>query len=546
MEYIHHPVDQFRDVLADRFKDKARALFDHMARVSGVDTALNRQSAGELRVLRDAQDRSTTTLAGLYGLLLLAVIGGLAVASALPRGQHTWYADAGVAAALVIAIVASLLLLPRIVARHGSLKALHAQIQTKSAEAERQLAPLRHLLTGNIFPALMSQTMPVIQFDRRMSQGFLENLHTHFGWTDVFNTDRSIQFVHCARLRGNPVLIVRSVRHWIAPMRYDGSLRIDWTESDRTPNGEVRTISRTETLSASIYRPYPYFCDETHILFFSQAAPDLSFSRASPSDLGAQFSRLLDGTKGATRMANRKFDELFAASDIDHEVQFRLLFTPLAQEEMVKILKDQTAGFGPEFSFHKDRMVCRIWSKALEKVDLRGVFSGSATADLDAWRRSFVDQQYALFRAIYAALAPLLAIPLFQQLAPRWNSEAERARPEPCFWELEAIANEIGEKRFRHSASETRNLLKVRTTFSHANMQDATVTAHGFRSEARTAHERVRGGDGQWHDVPVQWKEYFPVANMSALRVGDRGAAVGASASGVSGSFKDMVYASPR
>lgn len=68
-------------------------------------------------------------------------------------------------------------------------------------------------------------------------------------------------------------------------------------------------------------------------------------------------SRDLDHGGGFTVMANREFDALFAATDRDHEVQFRLLFTPLAQQEMLKLLRDKTDGYGDDFGFTKRGMV---------------------------------------------------------------------------------------------------------------------------------------------------------------------------------------------
>ena len=40
-------------------------------------------------------------------------------------------------------------------------------------------------------------------------------------------------------------------------------------------------------------------------------------------------------------MANSEFDVLFGANDRDHEVQFRLMYTPLAQRNTVDLIKDK-------------------------------------------------------------------------------------------------------------------------------------------------------------------------------------------------------------
>ena len=107
------------------------------------------------------------------------------------------------------------------------------------------------------------------------------------------------------------------------------------------------TVHRHETLNASVNKPYPEYGDRAAVIYGSEAAPDLSFTRA-PSKLsgledgvinnwrkrravqGARSdqSRDLKHGKGFTVMANAEFDALFGATDRDHEVQFRLLVHP--------------------------------------------------------------------------------------------------------------------------------------------------------------------------------------------------------------------------
>ena len=62
-------------------------------------------------------------------------------------------------------------------------------------------------------------------------------------------------------------------------------------------------------------------------------------------------------------MANRAFEVLFHAVDRDHPIQFRLLFTPLAQEQTVKLLRDREIGYGDDFAFRKSRMMNRSASE---------------------------------------------------------------------------------------------------------------------------------------------------------------------------------------
>lgn len=50
-------------------------------------------------------------------------------------------------------------------------------------------------------------------------------------------------------------------------------------------------------------------------------------------------------SKSITLLANDEFEVLFRALNRNNEVQFRLLFTPLAQQNMIDLLLDKTEGF---------------------------------------------------------------------------------------------------------------------------------------------------------------------------------------------------------
>lgn len=50
-----------------------------------------------------------------------------------------------------------------------------------------------------------------------------------------------------------------------------------------------------------------------------------------------------------TPLANTKFEVMFKAYDRNNEVQYRLLFTPLAQQNMLEILTGK-AGFGDDLA----------------------------------------------------------------------------------------------------------------------------------------------------------------------------------------------------
>ena len=47
------------------------------------------------------------------------------------------------------------------------------------------------------------------------------------------------------------------------------------------------------------------------------------------------------------------------------------------------------------------------------------------------------------------------------------------------------------------------------------------MTACGYRGEDRLDYVSVFGGDGEWHEVPVEWVEYLPVERTSPMTVAE-------------------------
>ena len=196
------------------------------------------------------------------------------------------------------------------------------------------------------------------------------------------------------------------------------------------------------------------------------------------------------------------------------------MFTPLAQQEMVKILRDKLVGFGDNFVFTKWRKINAIEPEHLTGMDISATPEMFHSYDLAASREKFNDYHNALFRAFYFSFAPLLAIPLYQQHRPADDIYAG-VTAGSCFWEHEAIANYMGEGRFSHPQSVTRNVLKTASRGGHGGAQKVQVTAHGFRGDDRVDYVLVRGDDGNSHRVPVNWVEYTSVDRTSEILVCD-------------------------
>ena len=126
------------------------------------------------------------------------------------------------------------------------------------------------------------------------------------------------------------------------------------------------------------------------------------------------------------------------------------------------------------------------------------------------------------FRSFYFGIAPLLAIPLYQQHRPHSDIYKDTYASKSCFWEHEAIANYHGEAKFKHTDCVTRSILKTASRMEADGSQRVRITASGYSSAERVDYVAVRGGDGRSHKVPVHWYEYHDVQRTSDMIVREK------------------------
>lgn len=547
---VYEPLALYRDRFKKEHEENTSTFFESLVRRAGIDEAANRETVATVRSLeKQVSDASASCTRWKFArglavtlVAVSAVVTSLFLYQLFSSGtvpQSPGPLSGGVCFAIVIAGVWLLVkkLNPAIHALDGNLAGLKGQHAEKLREAWTQLAPLNRLYDWGMMAKLIEKTVPRLVVDPFFSRARLGELRESFGWRDEFNDDKSVLCAQSGAIGGSPFVIAETLDFAWGEETYHGSLTISWEEletyRDSKGNTQTRWVTRTETLTASVTKPKPQYYRQKFLVFGNEAAPDLHFSRG-PSTLSSagdglfdkwrmnraikkldKLSRNLDDDSGFTIMANREFDALFQAIDRNHEVQFRLLFTPLAQQQMVTLLKDKSVAYGDDFSFVKAGMVNLVQPAHLAGVDLAAAPELFKNYDLAAARSFFNSFSNDYFKHVFFALAPLLTIPIYQQHRSHADIYKEVYGRKASFWEHEAIANHHGQDAFRHPSSITENILKTRAD----GAGQIAVTAHGFRGEERVAYVEQLGGDGKWHNVPVPWVEYLPVEHTRSLAI---------------------------
>ena len=530
---VHEPLQEYAAKFKTAHVNNTSDFFEDLVRRSGVDEDANTKTVQELRVL-EKQAAGVGSTNKWWRVLRGVTIAAAVVVVLYMYANFAWWWLAIPAVAFPLAIQR----LNRVIRDTAEqLQRLKAACDEKRAEAWGQMAPLNRMFDWDIVAKLMEKTVPRIAFDPYFSNGRMDELRNSFGWSGHVGDEHSIVFSHSGVMNGNPFILARTLSHWMGTKTYRGSLSISWTEQVRNSHGKWETVTRHETLHASIERPFPEYENRTFIVYGNEAAPDLVFSRG-PSKLSKlddnmlgrwrknrainkleAKSRDVSEGKSFTVMANREFDALFDATNRNHEVQFRLLFTPLAQQEMLKLLKDSEVGYGDTYVFEKTHMINVVEPGHMRHTDISCNPVSFQGYELAQMRTFFNGYHNDFFRSFYFGIAPLLSIPLYQQHRPHSDIYKDTYSEKPCFWEHEAIANYHGESTFNHPQCVTRSILKTTMHHEPDGAQKVRVTASGYRSEPRIYHVSVRGGDGRSHNVPVHWDEYFGVQGSGNMLV---------------------------
>ena len=402
-------------------------------------------------------------------------------------------------------------------------------------EANVQMSSLNALFESSIPSKIMETTTPLIDMDRIFDIKKYEMLRDKYGMWDNSDENSSTLNLQSGTILGNPFVVFKDKVKSTVMQRYEGTLVISYWRG----SGKDRYLVH-ETLHAYLEKPKPVYSNETYLVYGNEAANRLSFSRypscinsldekgiekyvrKHEKDLQKLAEKSAKNGGNYTPLGNSEFELFFGGTDRNNEVEFRLLFTPLAQKSMLQILKSKV-GYGDDFKFIKDKGLNVITSHHsqgntlfINPEDFKGF-------DFEKVEENFIRINEMYFKALFFDFAPLLAIPLYQQhKAHEYIYKDTYGSNFNCF-EHEVVANKYKPDFFKPLKGKTDCILK---TFFDRKEKDADVVkviSHSHDMIKCVEFVHVFGGDGRSHAVPVEWIEYIPVQAENTFSVGDLG-----------------------
>ena len=537
------PLDYYVTAGKEAHRKNSEEHFDSLVSASGIDADANRAVAKKYRAQLDlikGLDKKISLQKLFRGLLIaLIVISPIAIICALTEGAHPLVSMILPPVAIVFMIAALLVIFLKINKTLKKIEAIKAEEQKKAnaylAEANAILAPLAALFKEEDIFRLIEKVMPDIKFEQRLSSELLSEMVSRFDFTDLAGERGSALETVSGKYTDNPFFFERYIQETMGTQTYTGSTVIHWTSTYRDSNGNTRTRHHTQTLVASVVKPKPFYRVHTKLHYGNQVAPDLSFSRApthceklddkgfgklvkeKEKELKKRESDALKEGKNFTAMANTEFDGVFGAFDRSHEQQYRVLFTVLAQTDMVKLMRSKD-GFGDDFHFTKRGRHNIITSEHSANWEMNTHVSTFYSYDIDYFKSNFIRSSESFFKSVYFDFAPLLTIPAYQ-MDPVTSLDGLVDDKAFTHKDYEAVVNRIGREKFAHPDSATDVILKTEYIASFGDTDKVNVKALSYMGVPQIDVVMRLGGDGHMHPIHIHWVEYIPIEMTSTVDI---------------------------
>lgn len=545
------PVKSF-DHYEDEVVKEAKNYFEDLIKKSGCDYNGNQRLCAAYYAKKQAYEEKSKKAGSIRGLrsflvfltVLLFILGFIFLLAGINSKGTVYYILFGLflAGGIGLIVLLSTKIRNLTKAREESEKKAEEEMNKALEAAQASAEGVNALLDYGMQCEVINRVIPIVTFDKNLDDRKYELLHQHYGMEGNEDKDLSIVALQSGSVLGNPFIVLKQRVHTTEQATYYGEKTIFWTTYETNSEGHTHAVSHSETLTASVSHPAPNYFMETYLVYGNEAAPDLSFSRRPNSNSSADAKKMKknvkkdekemkklaekelmdnDAATNFTPMANTEFESLFHAWNRDNEMQFRLLFTPLAQQNMTELLTSKLP-YGDDFTFIKKKKLNYISSAHSQETDYDLDPAELQGFDLKVMKENFVNGVDDFFQGIYFDLAPLLSIPLYQMTKTKdfiYNNDSSCSNVSP--YEQEALANAFDPDLLSAKGTITESMIKTKFLGKEGKTDDVMVTAYSFKGVERVDHVMVLGGDGNMHDVPVPWTEYIPIQKNTRMKAMD-------------------------
>ncbi len=501
---IYEPLEEFNGKYRDLHFEKTNNFFDNLVKQSGIDIEQNRSTVKQYNEYKENLSKLKKKLNWMRFFRVLMCITIILIPLVIWK------------------------MTPKIKEFRTKIEEADKKAEELLAEANQQMLPLNNLFTDKDALNIIDATIPLLSFNERFSVKQEADMIINYDYSEHNEDEQSTFEVLSGYYNENPFLFENKVIHTMGMETYHGYKTIHWTETYRDSNGKMRTRTRSQTLHATVTKPKPFYNTQVVLNYCSQGGPDLSFSRDAShleqksereikrfvkrgeKKLKRKTEKALSKNKDFMSMSNSEFEVLFDALDRTNEVQFRTLFTPLAQTNMESLILSRI-GYGDDFNFIKTKRTNKIISKHSQGRTMNLLPKDYISYSYDIIKENFTEKNKEYFKAVYFDFAPLWSIPIYQE------RPVHSLKPIPDYSQLysqkecEVLANAVELKYIVHPQTKTQAILKTEYVSTKDSIDETSIIAHSYDIEKRVDIVSMLGGDGHYHNVRVEWDEYLPL-----------------------------------
>lgn len=404
------------------------------------------------------------------------------------------------------------------------------------AEAKKQMEKLNSMFNGSMVKEVSMRTVPNIKIDPYFNMSTYAYLLSKKSIGRISDENTAVIDCLSGSIESNPFVFVRYKKLTMINKTYYGSITVTHHKVD----SEGKSYTETEFVSACYVAPAPIYGTNTVLIYQNDAAPDLTFRRSESGIDGVNSNEsknfidkkkkelrkyekecLSSGKYNFTVMANEDFDALFGAWNRNNEVQYRLLFTPLAQINMMDLI---TSGYpyGDDFTFEKRRLNNYLTSVHMQSFKMDIPASTFQSYSLEKSKDAFIKECSEFFTSLYFDLAPILSIPLYQQYKSKekiynLNNGVPSRFLSP--WEADAVANALPKMDVMPQGSQTEDITNTTFLAKSDDSDEVQIVSRSFYTVDRLTFVPETDSEGQIHDVPVHWVEYIPIERSTLVKI---------------------------
>ncbi|GMO15614.1 MAG: hypothetical protein Ta2E_06630 [Mycoplasmoidaceae bacterium] len=474
-----------------RVKDDFSASVDKLAqkikKEAKIDLTANRHNSNEIKRI-EKSIKSNKKIKSILSIFIIVVIVGIIMIKLLTSIQdQMFFTIIGFGAALIIGFLIAVFILDKI----G--KKLHKSRKTLIDIGYKQMADVNRRLHSEEIKNFINNACD----DWLVLDDFLSTKNAEIWSKYIKFDDNTCCFCYVTgTLSSSPIHVIRTKNFKMIQKVYTGTSTVSVGFG-----ANQRTVSRTETYT----HPAPDYSFQNKVYFMNNSGRGLKCS------VGTTVKK----DKKVTLMENNSFNKLFNYTLNDH-TQFSLLFTPLAQENMVKLNKECT-----DFVFQKNDELTTIISSKDLNIDINTYSTHFRHYDYEQFFDNLKHKTVELLRAIYFLISPLLCIPVYQHFP--WKNTLSNKK-NTCLTSdqlLQTVLQSFFDKKNLVEPSTTTDfMIQTKISSKTKGLDVAEITTKSFKGVNKTIN--VRGTTIHYIDYHPLSRSLYAVSYFNSKRIPER------------------------